>query len=336
MQRRRRLALAGIVCLALACGDVSAPSEAEEAAWIEAEAQARAGLAELDAGRPAEGEARLRSAVGVLYRAGLLDDVERERAIEVGLDRLEARLGEDSRLRQRFDALPPRGSQAGRPTCQVDLRSGAEGPVDPCLEAGLVWLLAELRQSGAPPAALTRQVAVALVRERAFLERALPRGGLLVPMIERELEAKRLPPLLHYVALIESGYVHDARSPVGAAGLWQFTRGTAQEYGLVVTRDRDDRLDADRATRAAAAHLQDLALEFGGDSLFLVLAAYNAGPGRVRRALRELEDPFTDRSYWHLVERGLLAEETTLYVARFLAACLAGELQLLEAPATSD
>lgn len=331
---RGHAVVATVACLMLACGDPE--PLAESSAWTEAEARARTGLAELDAGRPSEAEKRLRSAVAILYRAGLLDDVERGRALEVGLERLEARLGKASKLRQRFHALPPGERQAGRPSCRLDGASADAERVDPCLEAGLGWLLRELKQSAAPPPALTRQVAAALERERVFLERALPRGGLLVPMMERELEAKRLPPLLHYVALIESGYLHDARSPAGAAGLWQFTRATALEYGMVVTSDRDDRLDPDRATRAAAAHLQDLALEFGGDSLFLVLAAYNAGPDRIRRALRELDDPFTDRSYWHLVERGLLPEETALYVARFLAAGLAGELQLLEANPAKD
>ncbi|MCP5060206.1 MAG: lytic transglycosylase domain-containing protein [bacterium] len=329
MTRSARLGVVALAFLALGCGN--AELEADAAAWAEAEALARSGLAELDAGRPTEGQARLRSAVAVLFRAGLLDDVERALALETGLERIEARIEEGSELRKRFQALSVAEASLGRPACQIDWRETEGSQVDPCLAAGLAWLLVELRQSAPAPAALTRQVAETLERERAFLERALPRGGLLVPMMKRELERKRLPPLLHYLALIESGYVDDARSVVGAAGLWQFTRGTAGDYGLVVTAERDDRLDPERSTQAAASYLQDLALEFGGDSLFLVLAGYNAGPNRVRRALRELDDPFEHRSYWHLVERGLLAEETTRYVARFLAAALAGEFGLREA-----
>ena len=70
------------------------------------------------------------------------------------------------------------------------------------------------------------------------------------------------------------------------------------------------------------------AFEFGGDALLLALASYNRGENGVRRALKKLDDPFSDRSYWRLVEEGLLPEETALYVARFVAAAVAGEAGL--------
>jgi membrane-bound lytic murein transglycosylase D len=147
-------------------------------------------------------------------------------------------------------------------------------------------------------------------------------------MMRGELERKKMPPLLHYVAAIESGYRSEARSHAGAVGLWQFMPRTAADYGLRVGGEGDEREDPEKATRAAAHYLQHLVFEFGSDALLLALAGYNYGQERVRGALKKLEDPFHDRSYWRLVERGLLPEETAAYVARFTAAALAGEAGL--------
>jgi membrane-bound lytic murein transglycosylase D len=137
-----------------------------------------------------------------------------------------------------------------------------------------------------------------------------------------------MPPLLHYLALIESGYQSHAVSPVGATGLWQIMPETARTYGLTVTEAQDDRYDPLEATRAAARYLRDLAFDFGGDSLFLAVAAYNAGETKVRRALRQLDDPFSDRNYWELAARELLPRETVIKIPLLLAATVAGEAGL--------
>jgi hypothetical protein len=71
--------------------------------------------------------------------------------------------------------------------------------------------------------------------------------------------------------------------------------------------------------------MQHLLFEFGSDALLLALAGYNLGQGQVRARLKQLEDPFSDRSYWRLVETGLLPHETAVYVTRFVAAAIAGE-----------
>jgi len=147
-------------------------------------------------------------------------------------------------------------------------------------------------------------------------------------MLREQLEAQNMPPLLHYLALIESGYRAHAVSPVGATGLWQIMPETARTYGLTVTEEQDDRYDPLEATRAAARYLRDLAFDFGGDSLFLAVAAYNRGERNVRQALRQLDDPFSDRNYWELVARELLPAETAVYVPRLLAATVAGEAGL--------
>jgi membrane-bound lytic murein transglycosylase D len=87
----------------------------------------------------------------------------------------------------------------------------------------------------------------------------------------------------------------------------------------------DERTDPDKSTRAAARYLRDLAFEFGGDALLLAIASYNKGENGIRRALKKLDDPRTDRSYWTLVERKLLPKETEDYVPRLVAAAIMGE-----------
>jgi len=320
----------------LGCGATEPADEPEAAAalladspaWIEAVAFAREAQAALKSDREADARARLRTAVGVLYRAGVLDDVPRSSVERVALERLDQRLGQGSRLAEQFKSLePPAASVEGQKTCPL---MGADEEVDRvCVEAGLRWLLHRLRQPDPGlPASFVDRIAQTIQSESKGILRAKKRGASHIPMIERTLESRHLTPLLHYLASVESGYRVDALSHADAAGLWQFIRTTGRSYGLRIDQERDERLHPERSTEAAADYLQDLSLEFGGDSLFLALAAYNAGSGRVRAALHKLDDPFADRSYWRLVERGLLPEETARYVARFLAAALVGELGL--------
>jgi hypothetical protein len=284
-------------------------------------------LRETDA---AAAKARFKSAVGVLYRHGLLDDVERGSVLDEGLLRIEAHLARPADLRSAYHELEDRTLQpvpSEGPPCELGRVEPAE--LTRCLETNIGWLLAELRQSGAEvPAAFVRQVGATLLAEHGFLGRTLVRGEPYVAMMRGELERKKMPPLLHYVAAIESGYRSEAKSHAGAVGLWQFMPRTAADYGLRVGGEGDERQDPEKATRAAAHYLQHLVFEFGSDALLLALAGYNYGQERVRGALKKLEDPFHDRSYWRLVERGLLPEETAAYVARFTAAALAGEAGL--------
>src|SRR5262249_6234041 len=123
----------------------------------------------------------------------------------------------------------------------------------------------------------------------------------------------------------ESAYKNTALSPKAAAGLWQFIPETARRYQLVVNDKVDERTDPHKATGAAAEYLRDLAFEFGGDSLLLAMAGYNRGEDGVRAALRKLEDPFAERSYWILCEKKLLPQETRDYAARIFAYAVAGE-----------
>lgn len=299
-----------------------------------ATAIAAEGLRAARAGDPATAKARLRSAAGLLYTNGRLDDVPRERVLVVAMERLGARLGGDVDLVSVFRDAITASQSHGAPgplsrlsSCRLD--QVPPDALESCIDARVREILVELRQDPAGvPAGFARRVGQRMRLEHGFLERALARGPSLVPMMDRRLEQAHMPPLLHYLALIESGYRSDATSGDGAAGLWQLMPGTARQYGLKVDGAHDERRDPEASTRAAANYLRDLAFEFGGDALLLALAGYNRGENAVRGALKRMQDPFSDRSYWRLVENNLIPQETADYVPRFMAAAVAGEAGL--------
>jgi membrane-bound lytic murein transglycosylase D len=142
---------------------------------------------------------------------------------------------------------------------------------------------------------------------------SLQRSARFKPMIDRILAEYRLPRGLAYLPVIESAYVTTLTSRSGAHGIWQFMPDTAREYGLRVDWWVDERADAEKETRAAAAYLHDLYATFGDWSL--ALAAYNAGPGRVQRALSNTGSS----SFWQLSDSGALPKETRGYVPTFFA-----------------
>ena len=230
-------------------------------------------------------------------------------------------------FRESLEAPPPPVAPVEKPGCRLDRVAPREFEL--CLRSSVEQVMRELHQDPAEvPPWFYRKVGERLAAERDFIERALARGEGTIPMLEEELRAARMPPLLHYLALIESGYRDDARSQAGAVGMWQFVPSTARDYGLRITTGRDDRRDAAKSTRAAARYLRDLTFDFGGDALLLALAGYNRGENGVRRALRRLESPWSDRSLWALIEGGLLPQETADYLPRYMAAAVAGEAGL--------
>ena len=104
------------------------------------------------------------------------------------------------------------------------------------------------------------------------------------PVFEEQLDAYDLPLELKYLAVVESALNPVAISPSGAKGLWQFMYGTGIEYDLYIDSYIDERFDIMKSTQAACAYLKDLYESFG--SWDLALAAYNSGPGNVRKAIK--------------------------------------------------
>jgi membrane-bound lytic murein transglycosylase D len=140
------------------------------------------------------------------------------------------------------------------------------------------------------------------------------------PMIEEVLAEENVPDELKYLAMIESALNPRAQSWAAAVGMWQFMRGTARLYGLEVNHWVDERRNPEKSTRAAAQYLQNLYERF--DDWHLAIAAYNAGPGRVERALRTVRSRTgnDDPSFWDAWQ--YLPRETRNYVPMFIATSL--------------
>ncbi len=159
-----------------------------------------------------------------------------------------------------------------------------------------------------------------LTTERATMEGYLVREGLYGGMIRDKLRHRGMPEELLYLAMIESGFLASATSPVEASGVWQFMGATARAFGLRMDEWVDERRDPIRATDAALDYLDELYVQFG--SWYLAAAAYNAGPARVLAALERAgaRDGGDEALYWEIIEH--LPRETRQYVPKMLAAAL--------------
>ena len=144
----------------------------------------------------------------------------------------------------------------------------------------------------------------------------LARSGKYISIMQEVFEQKGLPTDLVFLPLIESGFDPFAVSSRSAAGPWQFMADTAEKYGLRINWWTDERRDPIKATEAAASYLKRLHDLFG--SWPLALASYNAGEGRVSRAISKAN---TD-DFWHLHNTRLLPKQTRDYVPLYLAAAI--------------
>jgi len=148
----------------------------------------------------------------------------------------------------------------------------------------------------------------------------LARAETYFPMIEQILAEEGVPDELKYLAMVESGLNPRARSWARAVGMWQFIAATGTAYGLTVNGWIDERMDPEKATRAAARHLKDLHAMFDGDWQ-LALAGYNYSPSKVRRALRRAEARLgRPATFWDIYTD--IPRETRNYVPMFIATAL--------------
>ncbi len=141
------------------------------------------------------------------------------------------------------------------------------------------------------------------------ISRSFERASRYLPMMRKVFHEEELPEELLNLAFIESAVNPWATSRVKAAGIWQFMASTGRLYGMQVSWWVDERRDPEKATRAAAAYLKKLYEMFGAWDL--ALAAYNAGEGKIQRAIERQRT----RDYWKL----RLPKETQYFVPAFLA-----------------
>ncbi len=144
----------------------------------------------------------------------------------------------------------------------------------------------------------------------------LARSGKYLELMKSILKENNVPEDIVFLPLIESGFNANAYSPARAVGYWQFIASTARNYGLEINWWKDERKDPVKSTIAAANYLKDLYKMFG--SWNLAMAAYNAGEGKIQRAL----DKSNADDYWSLLSTRYIRNETKDYVPKFIAASM--------------
>jgi len=150
------------------------------------------------------------------------------------------------------------------------------------------------------------------VRNREYTRTMQRKMDLYFPLFEKNLAAYHLPDELKYLSIIESALNPRAVSKARAVGLWQFMSGTGRYMGLHLDWYVDERMDPEKSTIAACKYLTQLYSIFGDWEL--ALAAYNSGPGTVRKAIRRSG---YKKSFWEIYPH--LPRETRAYVPQFIA-----------------
>lgn len=154
---------------------------------------------------------------------------------------------------------------------------------------------------------------------RSWYGKWLARSGKYWPMMHEKLDAAGLPRDMVFLSMIESGYATHAYSHADAAGLWQFIASTGKGYDLRVDWWVDERRNPELATDAAIEYLSTLKKRYG--LWYLAWAAYNAGPSRVSRGIKN----HGTKDFWTLSRKGAFRAETDNYVPKLLAAAIIGK-----------
>lgn len=156
-------------------------------------------------------------------------------------------------------------------------------------------------------------------RGRKSFERYASRSGRYAPVLSKILNDQGLPRDLIYLAMAESGFQNHARSWAKAVGTWQFMPYTGKKFGLEVDFFVDERRDPLKATVAASMYLRDLYDRF--DSWELATASYNAGEGKIGRAIRR----YRTKNFWKIRRGRYLKAETKNYVPKIMALAIIGK-----------
>lgn len=168
-------------------------------------------------------------------------------------------------------------------------------------------------------AAVKKWVKYFLTRGRKFFERYGQRAGRYAPILGSILEQRGLPRDLIFLAMAESGFSNSAKSWARAVGPWQFMPYTGRRYDLKINWYIDERRDPIKSTHAAASYLTKLYNDFGAWEL--AAAAYNAGEGKMRRAIRR----YKSESFWKIRKGRYLKSETKNYVPKIMALAIIGK-----------
>ncbi len=150
------------------------------------------------------------------------------------------------------------------------------------------------------------------VKDREYTKMIIERKNVYFPIFEKYLKKYGLPDELKYLSIIESGLNPRAISRAGAVGLWQFMSFTGRHFDLHQDWYIDERMDPEKSTEAACRFLKQLYNMFGDWEL--AIAAYNTGPGNVRKAIRRSG---YKKTFWQIYPH--LYRETRSYLPQFVA-----------------
>ena len=228
-------------------------------------------------------------------------------AAEIALDDLDAMAIEQTLAY--FDAA----RQHAPTTPQDEIAHDAEIAL---IEENNAWLRLQRGMKMNP--VMNKRIQVQLewyLSHREYLSRVMKRAAPILPFILDVLEQKNLPSEIALLPVVESAYQTFAYSHGRASGMWQIIPSTGRHLGLKQNWWYDGRRDIVESTRAATHYLQTLAQQFNGD-WELALASYNAGPGKIRSAIRYNKKKGRKTDFWHLTR---IRPETRDYVPKLLA-----------------
>ncbi|MBI5100557.1 MAG: transglycosylase SLT domain-containing protein [Nitrospirae bacterium] len=181
---------------------------------------------------------------------------------------------------------------------------------------GASHLIGSIDNNQVASKAVEKNVGLFSVRIKERFSLYLSRSGQYLELMKGILRSMDVPEDIVFLSLIESGFNPNAYSIARAAGPWQFISSTAKRYGLEINWWRDERRDPVKSTIAAASYLKDLYGMFGSWSL--AMAAYNAGEGKISKAIKKNKSD----DYWDLLGTRHIKNETKEYVPRFIAASM--------------